>query len=158
MDTVSRFRAWATASKLRVALLVVVGLFLLIQLVPYGHDHTNPPVSRAAAFDDPRTEQLVSDSCNACHSNLTSWPIESNVAPTSWLIQSDVEGGRGILNFSEWDRPQADLDEVVEAIEGGEMPPLQYKLLHPSSKLSDAEKSELVQGLTKTWASDPPGG
>lgn len=153
----SRLRAWAAGSKLRIGLLAVIAIFLVIQLVPYGHDHSNPPVTQAVAFDSTRTEQLATDSCNACHSNLTSWPIESNIAPTSWLIQSDVEGGRGILNFSEWDRAQADLEEVIGVIQEGEMPPLQYKILHPSSRLSDSEKADLVQGLTRTYGSDPPG-
>ncbi len=80
------------------------------------------------------------------------------MAPTSWLIQSDVEEGRQILNFSEWDRPQTSLDEAVEVVEEGEMPPLQYKLLHSGARLSDTEKADLVQGLTRTWSSDPPGG
>lgn len=154
---VNRIGAWTAGSKLGAGLLIVAGLFLLIQLVPYGRDHSNPPVTRVAGFDTPRTEQLVSDACGACHSNLTSWPIESNLAPTSWLIQRDVEAGRGILNFSEWDHAQAGVDRVVSAVKGGEMPPLQYKLLHPSSRLSDAEKADLIDGLTRTYQGDPPG-
>jgi mono/diheme cytochrome c family protein len=154
---VNRLRAWTAGSNLRAGLLIVAGLFVLIQLVPYGRGHSNPSVTRATSFDSPRTEQLVSDACGACHSNLTSWPIESNLAPASWLIQRDVEEGRGILNFSEWDHAQADLNRVVYAVRGGEMPPLQYELLHPSSRLSDAEKADLIAGLTRTYQSDPPG-
>ncbi len=42
-------------------------------------------------------------------------------------------------------------------IQEGEMPPLQYKILHPGARLSDGEKSDLIAGLTKTYQSDPPG-
>ena len=153
----SRLRAWATGSRLRIVLLAIVALFLVIQLVPYGRDHSNPPVTQAASFDDPRTAQLVDDACGACHSNMTNWPLEAGIAPTSWLIQHDVEDARRILNFSEWDRPQPELERVLEAISGGEMPPLQYKVLHPSARLPAAEKDELTQGLSATYASDPPG-
>lgn len=153
----SHLRGLSAGSKLRAGLLVLAALFVLIQLVPYGRDHANPSVTRAAGFDSPRTERLVGEACNACHSNLTNWPIESNVAPTSWLIQRDVDTGRGILNFSEWDHPQAELDRVITAIKGGEMPPLQYKLLHPSARLSDADKADLIAGLTRTYGSNPPG-
>ena len=50
----------------------------------------------------------------------------------------------------------ADRLEVVEAIDGGGMPPLQYKLIHGNSRLSDAEKRELIAGFRKLYASDPP--
>ncbi len=153
----SRIRNWASGSYLRIGLLVVVVGFLVIQLVPYGHDHSNPPVIRQAQFDSPRTEGLFDDACGACHSNLTSWPIESNVAPFSWLIQRDVEEGRGILNVSEWDQPQAEAGEVGEVINEGEMPPLQYKLLHSGARLSDAEKQDLIDGMARTYQQDPPG-
>jgi mono/diheme cytochrome c family protein len=153
----TRIRNWASGSYLRIALLVVVVGFLVIQLVPYGHDHSNPPVTRQAQFDSPQTEQLFDDACGACHSNLTSWPIESNVAPFSWLIQRDVEEGRGILNVSEWDQPQGEAGEVGEVIGEGEMPPLQYKLLHSGARLSDAEKQALIDGMARTYQQDPPG-
>lgn len=154
----TRIRAWASRSWWRAGLLIVVGLLLVIQLVPYGRDHADPPVTRQVRYDTQRTEQLVDDACADCHSNITSWPVESNIAPMSWLIQRDVDEGRGVLNFSEWDRPQPDVGELTETIDGGEMPPLQYKLLHPGARLSDAEKAELIDGLTRTYAEDPPGG
>ncbi len=154
----SRLRTWVTASRVRLVIAVLVGAFLLIQLVPYGRGHANPPVTRAAAFDSQRTEQLVNQACGACHSNLTSWPVESNVAPFSWLIQHDVDEGRTTLNFSEWDRGQPSVDQVTSAVSEGEMPPLQYKILHSSSRLSDSEKADLIAGLRKTYAADPPGG
>ena len=153
----SRVRAWAAGSLLRTGLLLVVALLLLIQLVPYGRDHSNPPVTQQVKFDSARTEQLFADACGDCHSNLTTWPWDSNIAPFSWLVQSDVDEGRGILNVSEWDRPQAELGEVTEVISEGEMPPLQYKLMHSSARLSDAEKADLVDGLTRTYARDAPG-
>ncbi len=84
---------------------IVVGLLLLIQLVPYGRDHSNPPVTGTPQWDSPRTEALFSDACGACHSNLTTWPWDSNVAPASWLIQRDVDEGRAILNVSELGPP-----------------------------------------------------
>lgn len=154
----NRVLGWAKGSVVRTGLLVVAGLAIVIQLIPYGRSHANPPITRELRYDSARTEQLVNDSCAACHSNHTSWPIESSVAPFSWLIQHDVDDGRATLNFSEWDRAQqAPVGELVDAVNGGEMPPLQYTLLHPSSKLSGAEKADLVAGLTKSYSQDPPG-
>jgi hypothetical protein len=138
--------------------LVIAGaaLFLLAQVVPYGRNHTNPPVTQSIKWDSPRTEQLAVGACYDCHSNLTNWKWYSNIAPFSWLIYADVKGGREQLNFSEWDKPQADPGDIIDAVQGGGMPPLQYKPLHAGGRLSGAERDELVRGLRKTLAQDPP--
>ncbi|HEU5104371.1 MAG TPA: heme-binding domain-containing protein [Solirubrobacterales bacterium] len=129
---------------------------LLIQLVPYGHAHSNPPVTRAAKWPDGPGQQIAEAGCYACHSNLTKWPVYSNVAPSSWLVEHDVEEGRGILDFSEWDKPQPDAGELIEKVEGGDMPPLQYKLAHGEARLSSQEKQQLVAAITRLYATDPP--
>ena len=138
-------------------LVALVVLFGLIQLVPYGRDHSNPPVTQEVKWDSPRTRELAVGACYDCHSNLTVWPWYSNVAPVSWLVQMDVDEGRSILNFSEWNLPQdAELDEIVEVVREGEMPPWQYKPLHPAGRLSSAEQDELARELERTLAADPP--
>jgi len=134
-----------------------VAVFGLIQLVPYGRDHTNPPVTQAIKWDSVRTRELAKDACLDCHSNVTTWPWYSNVAPVSWLVYADVKGGRETLNFSEWNRPQdAGSSDIVEATRNGSMPPWQYTPTHPAARLSSAEREELAAGLAKTLAADPP--
>jgi hypothetical protein len=134
----------------RIVLIVVAGgagLLLAIQLVPYGHQHTNPPVTAEPAWPDPTVRALAVRACFDCHSDETNWPWYSNIAPASWLLQSDVQRGRSILNFSEWDRPQRRLGEVAEALREGEMPPAYYRLMHPAANLSASEKGQLESGL-----------
>jgi mono/diheme cytochrome c family protein len=125
-----------------------VGLFALIQLVPYGRDHTNPSGARQIAWDSARTERLMAGACMDCHSNETTWPWYSNVAPVSWLVQNDVDEGRRELNLS---TGEGETDEMVETIEEGEMPPLQYKPTHPGARLSDQEKRDLIRGIEATF-------
>lgn len=138
-------------------LLAVFGLLVLVQAVPYGRNHTNPPVTREVRWDSPTTRKLAVGACYDCHSNLTSWRWYSNVAPASWLIYADVQGGRSALNFSEWDKPQGDgAGDAVEAVLGGSMPPWQYKPLHPPARLSADQRRVLAQGLRRTLAQDPP--
>ena len=137
----------------RIILFLAIGavvVFALLQLVPYGHDHNNPPVVAEPQWDSPQTRELAARACFDCHSNETRWPWYSNVAPVSWLIQHDVQDGRRQLNFSEWNQPQRAAHEVGEVIGEGEMPPWVYLLLHPSANLSPAEKQALVAGLQKT--------
>lgn len=128
----------------------LVVLFLAIQVIPYGHNHTNPPVQQEPTWDDPQTRELVVDACYDCHSNESTWPWYSNVAPVSWLVQNDVEEGRRILNFSEWGSQRLEAEEVIEVIREGEMPPFYYTMMHDSAKLSTAEKNTLIQGLQAT--------
>ncbi|MGZ5370156.1 MAG: heme-binding domain-containing protein [Aeromicrobium sp.] len=126
----------------------VVVLLVAIQLVPYGRDHTNPAGGRQIAWDSPRTEQLMRDACMDCHSNLTEWPLYSNVAPISWLVQMDVDDGRRELNLS---TGETEVDEMIETIRDGSMPPWQYKPTHPGARLSDQEKQDLIRGLEATF-------
>ena len=141
--------------KILIALGILAGVFVVLQLVPYGHDHGAPPTTKRAQLD-PAAARLARGACMDCHSNQTTWPWYSNVAPMSFLAVNDVKGGRDHLNLSQWDRPQPELGEVVEAIDGGGMPPLQYTLIHSKSHLSAAEKRELIAGFRKLYASDPP--
>jgi hypothetical protein len=127
----------------------VVGLFLLIQLVPYGRSHDNPPVTAEPNWDSAATRKLAVAACFDCHSNETEWPWYTNVAPMSWLIQHDVDEGRAALNFSEWNREQH-TDDIAELIESGDMPPTSYRVLHSAARLTDAEKRRLIAGLERT--------
>jgi len=124
-------------------------LLLAIQFIPYGRDHTNPPVTVAVAWDSPETESLVRGACFDCHSNETRWPWYSHVAPISWLVQSDVDEGRTKLNLSEGNLKEA--GEVPEVVSKGEMPPWFYRPAHRKARLSPEEKQSLVRGLRATF-------
>lgn len=134
-----------------IVLIALLALFLLIQLVPYGRDHANPPVAQGPQWDSPQTYQLARRACLDCHSNETVWPWYTNIAPFSWLIQRDINEGRQALNFSEWGQREVETEEIAEVIQEGEMPPAQYVLVHPSARLSPAEKEALVRGLLTTF-------
>ena len=134
----------------------VVIVFLAIQLIPYGRDHTNPPVTAEPAWDTAQTRALAVRACFDCHSNETVWPWYSNVAPLSWLVQRDVDEGRETLNFSEWDRPQEG-EEAAESVRERSMPPRQYVITHPDARLSDAELEALANGLAATLGTQGQG-
>ena len=128
--------------------IAAIGLALLIQLIPYGRDHTNPPVSGEPNWDSPQTQALAKRACFDCHSNETVWPWYSNIAPVSWLVYHDVEEGRRELNFSEWNSSHhEETGEIIEAIQEGKMPMPIYLLQHPEAKLSATEKQALIDGF-----------
>ncbi|HVJ20025.1 MAG TPA: heme-binding domain-containing protein [Polyangiaceae bacterium] len=137
----------------KLSLTALATLGLLIQLVPYGRDHSNPPVVQEPRWDRPLTRELAARACFDCHSNKTRWPWYSHVAPVSWLVQHDVDEGRRVVNFSEWGRPYEEAGESAETVVEGTMPPVTYLLTHPAGRLSTEEKAELVRGLNATLGS-----
>ena len=125
----------------------LVGVFAAMQVVPYGWRHSNPPVTAAAPWPSASTEKLAQEACYDCHSNETNWPIYSYVAPVSWVVRNHVDAGRARLNFSEWRGRGRDARRAAEAIQQGSMPPGYYTLIHPSARLSSAEKQQLIDAL-----------
>lgn len=131
---------------------VVVGLIvggILIQFIPYGRDHTNPPVVAEPQWDSQQARDLAVSACYDCHSNQTQWPWYSNIAPVSWLVQHDVDTGRSRLNFSQWNLPQRGAREASRVVQDGRMPQWYYALLHPSASLAPTEKQILIQALQR---------
>lgn len=135
----------------RGVILGFIGLIIVIQL--YRPSHFNPPVDpsrtlEAAAPVPVAIENILSRSCNDCHSDETRWPWYSNIAPVSWIIASHVTNGRRHLNFSEWLRSDVDdpaeythqkLVSACRELTLGRMPLLSYTMLHPSGRLSRAD-------------------
>jgi hypothetical protein len=130
----------------RIAIGLSVLGFLAIQLVPYGRNHTNPPVVREPIWPSPDVRAIAKRACFDCHSNEVVWPWYSNIAPVSWMIQRDVDEGRRKLNFSEWGTRRDERD-AAEQVQQGKMPEPKYLLTHPEARLTNAEKQMLIDGL-----------
>ena len=134
--------------KLLVSLILIGGVsFFGIQLIPYGKDRTNPPVIQDAPWSSPQAREVARRACYDCHSNETTWPFYSRIAPVSWLVYKDVVDGREELNFSEWGGGEQEVEDIGEVIAKGEMPPRIYLLTHPSARLSAADQALLIRGL-----------
>lgn len=144
---------------LKYILIFSIAFIVLIQAVPYGRDHHNPPVLREPRWNAPQVRDLTERACFGCHSNETVWPWYSWVAPVSWLIARDVQEGRRELNFSDWrggTREGEQPDELRKEIEEGEMPPASYLLVHPEARLTQDEKRLLIEGLLATARQTAP--
>lgn len=133
-------------------LVILFGLVVVLgaaaQFIPVTR--TNPPVTGDIPAP-PEIKTLLRGACYDCHSHETVWPWYSRVAPASWLVAGDVKEGREHLNFSTWSdyKPAKQgvlLDDAVEQIREGEMPPFYYAWMHPKARLTDAQKDQLV-----TW-------
>ena len=142
-----------------------IGLAVLVFLVvaqAFRPQLSNPPIDpaktlQASAQASPQIQPTLDRACFDCHSNRTVWPWYAQVAPVSWLLASDVRGGRNQLNFSEWNsysdaRRAHKLDSIGDEVKGGDMPLKYYLPLHPAAHLSDADRAAIV-----VWASQQLG-
>jgi hypothetical protein len=132
---------------------VIVLIIVIVTLVPILLE-TNPPVMAEPRWDSPATRELAARACFDCHSNETKWPWFSRLPGVSVLVLSDTLRGRSHLNFSEWgtgrSREGENARAVTREIQRGSMPPSNYLALHPEANLTDDEKQQLIDGLTKT--------
>ncbi len=133
---------------------VALGLLGLAQFVPYGRDHTNPPVTAEPSWNSARTRELFFIACKDCHSNETHWPWYASVAPASWLVYSDVAEGRSKFNVSRWGQGRQEAEEAAGLVREGEMPLWFYLPAHPEARLSAADKQELIRGLNETFGEE----
>ena len=129
---------------------VVLALIVMQFFRPERTNPTSDPASSFEAIVKPPQEVTSSlkRACNDCHSNQTTWPWYSNIAPVSWLIANDVNEGRVHLNFSNWTQPGAEgetpeIGELCSEVQAGKMPLRSYTLLHPQAKLSGQEVAAL---------------
>ena len=124
----------------------------VIQAIPYGRSHSNPPITGEPQWSSPRTRELMVRACFGCHSNEVEYPSYASVAPISWVVEAHVAEGREKVNHSEFDRRQRGADETIEVIEEGSMPPSYYTRFgrHPEAKMTSAELQELLVGLRAT--------
>ncbi len=130
----------------------IVGVVTLAAMQLTAGTHTNPPVV-ADLNTGTATKDALRRACYDCHSNETTWPWYSRVAPVSWLIQRDVSQGRAALNFSAWESLPADRRatlkrECREEIVEGEMPPWAYTPLHPNAALSGPDTESILSWTT----------
>ncbi len=89
----------------RVAVVAFVAVLLGTQLIRPAR--TNPPTDPSRTITarmrvTPEVAAVLKRACRDCHSNETTWPWYSNVAPISWLVIDHVRSGRRHFNYSEW--------------------------------------------------------
>jgi hypothetical protein len=136
---------------IKVILLVLAVAFLTAQFV--RPELSNPPVDPMHELRAPANIQpILERSCNDCHSSRTRFPWYSRISPLSWWLKDHIDEGRRELNFSEFAtykprRKAKKFEEICEQVKEGEMPLWEYLPVHPSAKLSDADRETLC-----TWA------
>jgi cytochrome c len=140
-------RVWITA-------VLIVGSVAGLGLVhPFGDPRVEPAKGLGALLVGAKmpaeAKGVLVAKCADCHSSETRWPVYARVAPGSWLIERDIVEARKAMDLSRWEempleRQQVLMAKIAHEAKSGEMPPVQYRLLHWGAALS----SDDVKALT----------
>ena len=134
--------------RLKQVAVVVVVVFAVAQLIrpSRANPPTDPSRTLAAHLGAGGTGvvSVLDRSCGDCHSNATTWPGYTQVAPLSWLMAYTVKEGRRQVNFSEWasyspDNQRNLLAASCKAASSGKMPGSAWTTLHPEARLSSRD-------------------
>jgi len=126
------------------ALLIFLIIFIVMQFIQPNKE--NIAVEKNLEIKaPPEVMTLLKTSCFDCHSNETTWPWYSNIAPFSWVIAPHVAEGRKALNFSVWEEYSIEKkDEKMKAIYRtayASMPLPSYIYLHENANLTKVQRS-----------------
>jgi cytochrome c len=119
----------------------------------YAPAPSQTPIAQNAAVPaDVRA--VLAAKCGDCHSNETNVPVYDAVAgrfaPASWLIERDIVLGRKAMNLDAWssysaDQQQTFASKMVQETKAHKMPLLQYRLIHRSVRITDADVRMLAK-------------
>ncbi|WP_439505342.1 heme-binding domain-containing protein [Sediminibacterium sp.] len=133
---------------------VLVGLFVVLLVLqafrPVKNNAANKENDISTLYPVPENvEQILTKACNDCHSNNTVYPWYAEVQPIAWWLDDHVKDGKKHLNFNEFAsyrlaKQYHKLEEVFDEVKGGEMPLESYTVVHRDAKLTEEEKSILM--------------
>lgn len=139
---------------IKTALITAAIALLIIQF--FQIDKTNPKVNLSQDFiqtTNPPAEiaNLLRTACYDCHSHTTKYPWYTNIQPLAWWIKGHIDNGNKHLNFSTWTNYESKkrihkIEEMIEVVEGKEMPMLSYMVAHNDAWIDAEQRQALV-----TW-------
>jgi cytochrome c len=130
------------------AAFTAAGLAGLGYVHPFGNPRVEPPKGLDTLLQDANmpagARAVLLAKCADCHSSETRWPIYARIAPGSWLIERDIVDARTHMDLSKWKNTPAETQQVwvakiIQEAKSGDMPPLQYLVLHRNARLSKGD-------------------
>ena len=142
----------------RFLFLAILVLFVLVQFYPKPAKNEGPLMSANDISNKypvpPGIDSILKTSCYDCHSNHTVYPWYSRVQPVAWWLGGHIDEGKREINFNEFlsykaARQYKKMADIREQVENNEMPLTSYTLIHTYAKLSEAQKTSLIN-----WSED----
>ncbi|HEV2576722.1 MAG TPA: heme-binding domain-containing protein [Acidobacteriaceae bacterium] len=124
----------------------------------YSHAIVADPIPAEAAMPVP-VRALLNQKCVDCHSSQARAPFYGHFAPVSWLLERDIVAARREMNLSNWtgytpDQQDVFKSKILQQPKSGEMPPLQYRVIHWSSRITPADIQVLAAWAGGEQAND----
>jgi cytochrome c len=121
---------------------------------PFGDPHLTAPHPSSAPLlkhtsIPPEARAILTQKCADCHSAETRSPWYGRFAPASWLMERDITEAREHMDLSRWESLSEDQigvlqSEIVQQTRTRAMPPVQYRLMHAGSAITDADVRTLT--------------
>jgi hypothetical protein len=97
----------------------------------------------------PDVHAILTKACFDCHSNKTRYPWYSEVQPVAWWLGDHIKEGKREINFNEFSsyrigKQYRKMEACMDEVKKGDMPLGSYTIIHRDARLTDAEKSTLV--------------
>jgi Haem-binding domain len=92
---------------------------------------------------------ILAKACNDCHSNNTVYPWYTNIQPVHWFLDNHIRNGKNHLNFDEYTSRNLrfqynKMGDLKDEVKDGGMPLNSYTWIHKDARLSEAEKTSLM--------------
>lgn len=140
--TLKRWLKWIAAT-------AIVAFLLAWAIGEIIYPRTNPPERYTGEILSPASDTILRTACFNCHSNETHHPWYRHLPLGALFIGLDIREGRDEVNFSHWGQLSHSqrvrtLRRVLREVREGDMPPLQYRLVHSDARLTSAQIAQLA--------------
>jgi len=109
-----------------------------------------------------KVKAIFKAKCFDCHSTETRYPWYYKFPGFKQLMDKDIREGMEHLDMTEGfpfgghGTPREDLEAIAETVEKNNMPPLNYKMLHWKSGLTEEEKTTILNWVQEHVNRLPP--
>jgi hypothetical protein len=138
---------------------ILIFLLIILIVIQFIHPKRNKTVSEQVNYIGQthvipeNIHSILAKACLDCHSNNTRYPWYFNFQPIDWWLTGHIKDGKKELNLDEFANRSLrfqynKMKEVVEQVKKNEMPLNSYLWVHKDAKLTQDEKSQLINWAT----------
>ena len=134
---------------------ILIGLLIVLVLIQFirparnlGNAQTPTDITHVTTVPD-SIQHMLQAACYDCHSNHTKYPWYVEVNPVGLWLANHIKEGKRELNFSEFatynaKRKAKKFEEIAETIQEKEMPMDSYLWIHDEARLTDAQRTMII--------------
>jgi hypothetical protein len=134
---------------------ILIGLLVVLVLIQFirpkrnlGNAQTTNDITYVTKVPD-SIQHMLQAACYDCHSNRTNYPWYAEVNLVGLWLANHINEGKRELNFSEFatyniKRQAKKFEEIAETVQEHEMPMDSYLWIHDEARLTDVQRTMLI--------------